>query len=148
MADFRLITGALVVVADGRKALFLVNDGTLETPSLSVAEELDDDPNPPTRDQGTDRPGRVHESATTGRSGVEATDWHDVAEQRFLKRVATALDTHVRERGIRALCLVAPPRALGQLRPLLTPAVEKVLGATIDKDLTRHPVSDIPKHLG
>ncbi|MFO1089897.1 MAG: host attachment protein [Hyphomicrobiales bacterium] len=147
MAEFRLMNGALVVVADGRKALFLLNDGSVETPSLSVAEELDDEANPPTREQGSDKPGRVHESMSASRSGVETTDWHDVAEQRFLKRVATALDTLVRERGVRSLCLVAPPRALGQLRPALSPAVQKVLAHTLDKDLTRHPVADIPSHL-
>jgi protein required for attachment to host cells len=148
MSGFRLTHAALVVVADGRKALFLINDGTPERPSLSVAEELHDDPNPPTRQQGADRPGRVHESAGMSRSGVETTDWHDVAEQRFLERVAIALDTFVRERGVRSLFLAAAPRALGQLRPHLSPAVNGVLAATFDKDLTRHPVSDIPKHLG
>jgi protein required for attachment to host cells len=147
MTGFRLVNGALVVVADGRRALFLVNDGTPQAPSLSVAAEFQDDPNPPTREQGADRPGRVHESTGSSRSGVETTDWHDVAEQRFLERVAAALDAFVRERGVKALCLAAAPRALGQLRPHLSPAVNGVLGATYAKDLTRHPVADIPKHL-
>jgi protein required for attachment to host cells len=148
MTGFRLVNGALVVVADGRKALFLVNDGTLQAPSLTVAAELRDDANPPTREQGADRPGRVHESKGSSRSGVETTDWHDVAEQRFMERVAAALDAFVRERGVRTLCVAAAPRALGQLRPHLSTAVTGVLAGTIAKDLTHQPVADIPKHLG
>ncbi len=148
MSGFRLTNGAMVVVADGRKALFLINDGTVERPGLSVARELHDDPNPPARAQGTERPGRVHESVGASRSGVEVTNWHDVAEQRFLERVAVARDAFVRERGVRALCIAAPPRALGQLRPHLSPAVNSVLAATFDKNLTHHPVQDIPGRLG
>ena len=148
MSGFRLTNGAVVMVADGRKALFLINDGTAEQPALSVVRELCDDPNPPARAQGTERPGRVHESVGASRSGVEATNRHDVAELRFLERVAVALDAFVRERGVTTLCIAAAPRALGQLRPHLSRAVTGVLAATFDKDLTRHPVKDIPGHLG
>ena len=48
--------GAFVFVGDGRKALFLRNDGDDKFPNLKTERVLVDD-NPPTRDQGTERPG-------------------------------------------------------------------------------------------
>ena len=39
--------------------------------------------NPPTREQGTDRPGRSSASVGVARSAMEETDWHDIAEERF-----------------------------------------------------------------
>jgi protein required for attachment to host cells len=53
----------------------------------------------------------------------------------------------VRERGIEALIVVAPPRALADLRKAFHPDLKKRIIAEIDKDLTKHPVDQIEKHL-
>src|SRR5205085_4845882 len=73
---------ALVLVGDGRKALFLRNRGTPAHPELVVVDEVEQD-DPPTRELGTDRPGRKHGTDGVSRSAIEETDQHQRAEQRF-----------------------------------------------------------------
>jgi hypothetical protein len=82
-----------------------------------------------------------------GRSSVRQTDWHKLEEQRFAEQVAPTLERIVRERGVEALVVVAPPRALADLRRAFHPDVKKKIIAEIDKDLTKHPVDQIEKHL-
>ena len=48
--------------------------------------------NPPTHEQGSDRPGRSHASVGSARSAVGQTDWHDQAEHDFLTALARRLD--------------------------------------------------------
>ena len=55
MADFLVPHGALVLVGDGRKALFLRNDGQLDRPALTVVRVLTHE-NPPTSEQGSGTP--------------------------------------------------------------------------------------------
>ena len=138
---------AFVFVGDGRKALFLRNAGDERFPNLKTERVLVDD-NPPTHEQGTDRPGRAFKRAGTNlRSGVEITDWHDLEEHRFAQRVATAMEHLVRERNAKALIVVAPPRTLADLRKAFHADVKRRIIAEIDKDLTKHPVDQIEKHL-
>jgi protein required for attachment to host cells len=138
---------AFVFVGDGRKALFLRNDGDEKFPNLKT-ERVFKEENPPTHEQGTDRPGRTFASARTHRSGaVGQTDWHHLEEDRFVGRVAAALEELVRARKIPALVVVAPPRTLADLRRDLHPDVKKRVVAEIDKDLTGHPVAEIETHL-
>ena len=81
---------AMIFVGDGQKALFLRNKGDEKFPNL-IAERVFVDDNPLTHEQGTDRPGRVFKRAATNRrSGVAATDWHEVEKHRFARRVAAA----------------------------------------------------------
>ena len=87
---------ALVFVGDGRKALFLRNHGDAKFPNLRT-EKVFEEENPSTHEQGSDRPGRVSEAALAGRrSAVEPTDWHDIEEHRFARKVAAAMEQMVR----------------------------------------------------
>ena len=63
----------LVLVGDGQKALFLRNKGHALHVQLVVEQVLERD-NPPTREQGTDRPGRSNASVGVARSAMEETD--------------------------------------------------------------------------
>jgi len=137
---------AYVFVGDGRKALVLRNDGDAQYLNLK-AERVFTDENPLTHEQGADRPGRSHSSVGPGRSSVTQTDWHALEEHRFAREVAAALEKIVRERGAETLIVVAPPRALADLRKAFHPDVKKRIVAEIDKDLTKHPLYDIEKHL-
>ena len=138
---------AFVFVGDGRKALFLRNAGDERFPNLKTERVFVDD-NPPTHEQGTDRPGRAFKRAGTNlRSGVETTDWHDLEEHRFAQRVATAMEHLVRERNVKALVVVAPPRTLADLRHAFGTDVKKRIIAEIDKDLTKHPIHEIEVRL-
>ena len=137
---------AIVFVGDGQKALFLRNIGDEKFPNLTT-QRVFADPDPPTRDQGTDRPGRVFQGGSVTRSAVETTDWHELEKERFADSTAAALEKLVRSEKVKALIIVAPPRTLAELRRAFHPDVKKAIVAEIDKDLTRHPVGDIEKHL-
>jgi protein required for attachment to host cells len=138
---------ALVFVGDGQKALFLRNAGDAKFPNLTV-ERVFAEQNPPTHEQGTDRPGRGFKGADTNRrSSMEETDWHQLEKHRFAEHVASAMEKLVRTDDVKAVIIVAPPRTLADLRHALHSDVKSRITAEIDKDLTKHPIADIEKHL-
>ncbi|HTU66140.1 MAG TPA: host attachment family protein [Steroidobacteraceae bacterium] len=137
---------ALVVVGDGRKALFLRNRGTPANPELVYEDEMEHT-NAPTRELGTDRPGRKHGADGVSRSAIEETDQHDRAEQQFAHAVADTLYKMGHADKFRAVVVVAPPRALGHLRAALHPEVTQRLVGEVAKDLVAHTLPDISKHL-
>ena len=138
--------GDWVVVCDGRKWLILENAGDERSPNLKTREERQVE-DPPTHLQGTDKPGRTYQSTGAARSAIGQTDWHDEAERAFLKDLAKRINDAVSKRETNALILVAPPRALGMIRPELSPAVLKILRLEIDKDYVALPVYEIEKRI-
>ncbi|HUI95762.1 MAG TPA: host attachment protein [Xanthobacteraceae bacterium] len=147
MSKLNIPHDALVFIGDGRKALFLRNAGDEKYLNLTTEQVFVDD-NPPTHEQGSDRPGRTFKRAHTNqRSGVQTTDWHELEEHRFAQRVAAAMEKLVHERKATALVVAAPPRTLAELRQSFHADVKKRIIAEIDKDLTKHPVGEIEKHL-
>jgi protein required for attachment to host cells len=147
MTKLRIPHDAFVFVGDGRKALFLRNAGDEKFPNLKT-EYVFEDENPPTNQQGSDRPGRAFDHAATNRrSSVEPTDWHNLEERRFARHVAGAMIRLVHERDVKALVVAAPARALAELRAAFPPDVKRRILAEIDKDLTKHPVYEIERHL-
>lgn len=137
----------LVFVGDGQKALFLRNTGDAKFPNLTAAHAFND-VNPPTREQGTDRPGRgFKRAATNRRSSMETTDWHELEKERFAEKVASAMEQLVSTNDIKAIVVVAPPRTLAKLRLTIHPSIKKRIIAEVEKDLTKHPIWDIEKHL-
>ena len=138
---------ALVFVGDGQKALFLRNSGDERFPNL-ITERVFTDVNPSTHEQGSDRPGRTFKRAGTNlRAGVEETDWHELEKHRFADRVASAIEQLVRAKKANAVIVVAPPRTLAELRHVFHADVKRRIIAEVDKDLTKHPIWDIEKHL-
>ncbi len=140
----RKITWA--AVADGAKALILVNDGTDRAPVLRVVAKKEIE-TPPTRQQGTDKPGRRSGSGPGQRSAMESTDWHEFEESRFVDEFAGRLNRAAQRGLFERLILVAPPRVLGQLRAALSGQAAACVAAEIGSDLTRHPVEEIEKHI-
>jgi len=137
---------AFVFIGDGRKAL-LRNAGDEKFLNLKTERVILDE-NPPTHEQGTDRPGRAFKRAATNlRSGMDNTDWHELEEHRFAQRVAAALEQLIRTRNVKALVVAAPPRTLADLRQAFHADVKGRIIAEIDKDLTKHPVAEIENHL-
>lgn len=134
---------AKIVVADGARALFLRNAGDEELIDLRVVdhEEID---NPPTREQGTDKPGRFND-AGPGRSAVADTDWHELEKERFAHHLAERLRKLVHNKPHARLVLVATPKILGELRSALHKEVEACVIGELDKDLTNHPIDEIEK---
>jgi protein required for attachment to host cells len=146
MEKIRIPHDAIVLVGDGRKALFLRNRGDDRFLDLRT-EQVFLDHNPPTREQGTDKPGRTFSSVGPGRSAMESTDWHDLEEHRFARVVAEALETFVRDHQVKALVVIAPPRTLADLRHAFHDSIKGRIIAEIDKDLTKLPISEIEAHL-
>lgn len=147
MSKLKIPHDALVFVGDGRKALFLRNVGDEKFPNLRT-ETVFEQQNPETHEQGSDRPGRIGELALGDRrSAIEATDWHDIEEHRFARKVASAMEQMFRANKATALVVVAPPRTLADLRDAFHPDVKACVIAEINKDLTKHPVWEIEKHL-
>jgi protein required for attachment to host cells len=136
-----------ILVGDGRKALVLRNEGTPQKPALNVIDVLKDGDNPPTNVQGADRPGRVMQSNLGMRSAVAQTDWHEIAEEKFAATVAAKLDTAAKGNRFEKLVLVAPPNTLAALRKNLDAKTAQRVVAEVDKDLTKHPVSEIARLL-
>ena len=88
------------------------------------------------------------QSAGTHRhSSIEPTDWHDIEKGRFADRVAATLEKLARDQNTQKIVVVAPPRTLAELRHVFHADVKKRIIAEIDKDLTKHPVWEIEKHI-
>jgi protein required for attachment to host cells len=138
--------GEWVVVCDGAKALVLENTGDVKFPNLKTVQVLEQK-DLPTHVLGADKPGRTHSSAGYGSSAVTQTDWHNQTEQVFLTHLAQKLDAEVVAGKVKSFILVAPPRALGMIRHAYSNALRGAIRAEIDKDLVKHPVHDIEKHL-
>jgi protein required for attachment to host cells len=85
-----LPNNTLVLVADGRKMLFLRNHGDESRIDLQL-EAHQEQKNPPTREQGTDSPGRSFASSGARRSAMEQTDFHQIEEDRFAATAAQLL---------------------------------------------------------
>jgi protein required for attachment to host cells len=136
----------LVLVGDGRKALFLRNTGAQMNIKLEVEHRLLHTA-PPTREMGTDRPGRTVSGPSNVRSAVEQTDWHQIEEDRFVDTVAGVLARAAAADPDLQIAIVLPPKALGHLRAGMSAALQKHVIAEIPKDLTHHPIPDIARHL-
>ena len=141
-----LSTGTHVLIGDGKKAFILFNEGTSERPSLTV-ETILHQPDLPTSELGADRPGRVFESVGSRRASTEETDWHQRAEDQFIRDVMTSLVDLDKRAKLRKLVLVAPPRAMAELRRVLPSSFASLVTAEIAKDLTNHSVTAITELL-
>ena len=146
MEGFRLKHGIWVVVADGEKALFLRNEGDATYPNLEVVREVREE-NPPTREQGTDRPGRFNDGPSAHKSAVADTDWHRVEKERFADEIADRLYKMAHRGDFEEVVLVAPPLVLGEMRQKLHKEVAAKLAGELPKTLTNHPISEIEKLL-
>ena len=141
-------SGALVLVADGRRVLFMKNVGTAMSVQMEIAHVMQAEANPSNRKQGTGPADRVvHQSGVRGTSTVETPDYHSRAESEFLVRVMGTLDRQVQQGNVHAVVLVAPPRALAVLREVVTPLVKSVLRGEVGKDLVNEPLEKITMHL-
>ena len=136
----------LVVVADGRKALFLRNEGDGVHPNL-VVDHAEERINPADRDQKTDAPGRAAASVGSARSSMDEVDFHRLEEDRFAADVGALLKERALANDFESLIIAAPPHTLGELRKHYHVEVANRLAGEVPKDLTGHPIADIEKAL-
>jgi protein required for attachment to host cells len=160
---------SVVLVADGRKLLFLRNEGDDVHPNLTV-EHAEERVNPANRDQKTDaaggssstqsgagaprdaRGGSGHAQGggaqfAPSRGSMEETDFHQLEEDRFAADAADLLKRRALANDFEALIVVAPPKTLGELRKHYHKEVSQRLTGELSKDLTGHTIPDIEQAL-
>jgi protein required for attachment to host cells len=139
---------AFVVVADGRKMLFLRNEGDATHPNLQVERKREQE-NPDNHEQSADVSGRAQSTRTAGGAFASGggtmgnADFHQLEEDRFAAEIADLLKTRALNNDFESLIIVAPPKTLGEMRKHYHKEVSERLTGEIDKDLTGHTVSQI-----
>ncbi len=136
-----------VVVADGAHARIFLNEG----PGTGLVPALDHDligNKQASHEIGSDRPGVSFSSAGPGRHAIApSTDPHEHAKHEFIKRVASAIKDGLNAHVFEQLILVAPPKALGDLRADLDPQAAKLIKSELHKDLTHLSPHQLGEHL-
>lgn len=121
--------GAWVVVADGRGARLLENVGAAFEPSLIQRGQL----------QPKNLDGE-------GPSGVQPQEL-DVDEATFAKQLAQKLNQEALTNAYQHLVLIADPKTLGQVRPLLHKETVGRLVGEVSREMTGARLEDIAKAL-
>ena len=163
---------AVIVVADGRKMLFLRNEGDGVHPNLKV-ETAQEHINPADRDQKTDAaggasgtqmgskaPNAARQGGMGGANGggeggafapsrgtFEETDFHQLEEDRFAAETAEMLKKRALSNDYESLIVIAPPKTLGEMRKHYHKEVSQRLLGELSKDLTGHTVPQIEEAL-
>jgi len=138
---------ALVLVADGKKMLFLRNEGDRNQIDLRT-EAHDERDDRKDSDIKSDAPGTIGQSAGySGRVAYEETDFHQQEEDLWVKDAAAELKRRALRNDFADLVIVAPPKALGVLRKELHKEVERRILFTCNKEMTDRPIPDIEELL-
>ncbi len=137
-----LANNALVLVTDGRKTLFFRNHGDVNQIDLRT-EAHDERQDASDSDMKTDGPGSVGQSATSGRSTYEETDFHQLEEDRWAKSAAEEVNKRALANDFDALAIIAPPKTLGELRKKLHKEAARRVMCEIAKEMTGHTIADI-----
>jgi protein required for attachment to host cells len=160
---------AFVVVADGRKMLFLRNEGDEAYPNLQLERKRVQD-NPSDLDQKTDKAGRASSTQSgpgapsvarngsmhargsgaqfaPSRGTMGETDYHQLEEDKFAAETAELLRKRALNNDFDSLIIIAPPKTLGELRKNYHKEVENRLAGEIAKDLTGHTLPEIEQAL-
>ena len=133
---------ALVLVADGTKALFLRNHGDQNQIDLRI-EAHDERQDAADHEMKTDAAGTNAQSGGFGRPTYEETDFHQLDEDRWAKDAADELKKRALRNDFDALAIIAPPKVLGVLRKELHKEVERRVVLTLNKEMTDRPIADI-----
>lgn len=132
----------LVLVTDGRKMLFLRNEGDEKHMNLQVERKVKRE-DASDRELSTDAPGSVFQSGGTGRSSYEETDFHQLEEDRWAHEAADRINSRALSNDFDQLVIIAPPKTLGELRKKLHKETEKRTILEIDKEMTNQPLNEI-----
>lgn len=136
---------AWVVIADSEKYQVFENHGGAAVLDLRIRKHNIAD-NPPTREQGADRPGRFP-SPGGQMSAVADTDWHQLQKENAAIELAKRINEWAGKGDFQELVLVADPKTLGRVRRNLNATAAGKIIREFDKDLTQHPVTEIERLL-
>jgi protein required for attachment to host cells len=135
-----------IAIADGEHARFVQPDADNVLRTVNSIDSAS--AHLRSRDMGSDRPGRSFESANPAHHAVgERHDLHRKAKDTFTRLVSEQLNAASARNEFDELLLVAPPRALHELREALDPAVEAKLVGTLEKDLVKTPDHELWPHV-
>ncbi|HWI76664.1 MAG TPA: host attachment family protein [Sphingomicrobium sp.] len=138
--------GALVLVADGKKLLWLRNQGDSGMIDLRT-ESHDERADPMDRDIKSDAPGTQGQRWGDGRPAMDETDFHQQGEDRWIREAAEEVNRRALENDFDALAVVIPPKALGEFRKKLHKEAERRIVLTVNKTMTDRPIPDIEELL-
>jgi protein required for attachment to host cells len=135
-----------IAIADGEHARIVQPD---DNNVLRTVQALDSaSAHLRSRDIGSDRPGRSFESAASAHHAVgERHDLHAMEKEKFARFVAEQLNAAAARDAFDELLLVAPVRALHELREALDTATAAKLVGTLEKDLVKTPDHELSSHL-
>lgn len=141
-------TRTLIVVADGARARFFTHDRN-DTRLTALSDASMEIEVPKVTDIMADRQGRSFSSVGDGRSAMEPrSDPRDLVEKEFAHTVLGRLsEIYPRQKADR-IVIAAAPRTLAEMRKKLPKQLEAHVAATLDKDLTNTPESELMKHFG
>lgn len=139
-----LPNNALVLVADGRKALFLRNQGDarqidLRTTSHQEYKDRKDS------DIKTDASGQSPAPAGTGLAGgtMGEPNFHQQEKDRFAQDLAESINDMALAGKFDALVIIAPAKTMGELRSHWHSEVSKRIIGEHVKEMTDRPVQAI-----
>ncbi|SDY35417.1 host attachment protein [Citreimonas salinaria] len=142
MGKSGLPQNAWVLIADGEKALFLVNNGDEQDMNLNVLRK-DEQENPKAGDWAANRQGRMQDTGVQQRSALENTDWHELEKERFADDLADHLYKQAHKGAFDKLVIVASRPVLSELRKALHKEVESRVIHEVPKVLTNHPLDEV-----
>ncbi len=136
-----------VLVADGARGRILerkdATSSLLPMPGGEFHQEIHQ-----ARELGTDRPGRVQESASAAHHAISPrTDRSRVEKETFARKLSDALEAAAQRGAFDKLILIAPPRTLGDLHASLGRRSRERLAGTLEKDLTALNPTEIEARL-
>lgn len=134
----------LILVADGRKALFLRNQGDEQQIDLRTAAHRERDDRKDS-DIKTDAAGQSPAPAGSGLPGgtMGEPDFHQQEEDRFARDLAEKINAMALAGKFDALVVIAPARTMGELRALWHKETGARLVGEHVKEMTDRPVPDI-----
>jgi protein required for attachment to host cells len=144
-------TTTWILIADGAHARLFSNSGPGKGIEAVQGGVINGD-HRPDHELVRDGLGRTFESSGSAgdmRHAIEPrVDPHRELKRTFAHELADMLDQRLAEKAYDRLVIVAPPKALGDLRAALSAHVKPLVYAELNKDLVKTPTAELPSHLG
>ena len=140
-------TQTCILVADEHVAKFFVNcgpgKGITPLPEFGLTREVYS-----STSTITDQQGRVFDITGEGRHALEPrSDPKNKQAKAFLKMTVQTLEEAVRRKAFDRFILVAPPKAMSEIRRILPPQMRHNIRGELVKDLTHASTDELGRHL-
>lgn len=137
-----------ILVADGTRAAIYGNDGPGRGIYRAIEKDFAIDLPSHVGDMVSDQEGRAANPGGNGHHSMgPRTDPRRHRETEFIRSVASVLEEAALTKSYDRLVLVAPPKALGDLRANLASHATALVTRELDKDLVHLSELELEKHL-